>query len=166
MAAWHRRVRTGDLAPDMNVTPLVDIVLVLLIIFMVVAPRLEQDVQVDLPSIFNPDPEADASAEPIKLTVAKAGEYYLSEGDKLDLDAAITKLSDAHAAEPTRRLMLRADSKLTYGNVRDIFARAQKVGFPGIALMVGQRRRAGEPAPAIRPPAETAPQTPPPGAGG
>ena len=43
----------------MNVTPLVDVVLVLLIIFMVVAPQLEQDVQVNLPGIFNPDPDVE-----------------------------------------------------------------------------------------------------------
>ena len=57
MSAWRERIRIGDLSPDMNVTPLVDVVLVLLIIFMVVAPRLDQDVPVNLPGIFNPEEE-------------------------------------------------------------------------------------------------------------
>jgi biopolymer transport protein ExbD/biopolymer transport protein TolR len=127
----------------MNVTPLVDVVLVLLIIFMVVAPRLDQDVPVNLPGIFNPDPEVEVSAEPLKVTVAKAGEYYI-EDQKHDLDSAIAFLSDAHAVEPLRRLVLRADAGLTYGQVREIFGRAQQVGFPGIALMVGERHRDGE----------------------
>jgi biopolymer transport protein ExbD/biopolymer transport protein TolR len=140
----------------MNVTPLVDVVLVLLIIFMVVAPRLEQDVQVELPSIFNPDPDVQAAADPLKVTVARAGEYYIGE-QKYDLDGAIDELKTAHIVEPQRRLVLRADSKLTYGHVREIFGRAQEVGFPGIALMVGARHKPGEgpgepPAP---PPAET-----------
>jgi biopolymer transport protein TolR len=127
-------------APDINVTPLVDVVLVLLIIFMVVAPRLQQDVQVNLPGIFNPDPEVDSAVDPLKVTVAKAGEYYINEV-RYDLDGAIETLSAAHAADPERRLVLRADSALHYGNVREIFARAQKVGFPGIALMVGERHK-------------------------
>lgn len=124
----------------MNVTPLVDVVLVLLIIFMVVAPRMDQDVPVELPGIFNPDPEVDASAEPIKLTVAREGEYYV-EQEKYDLDGAIDVLSAAHAAEPLRRLVLRADSKLTYGHVRTVLARAQQVGFPGMSFLVGEKSR-------------------------
>jgi biopolymer transport protein ExbD len=127
----------------MNVTPLVDVVLVLLIIFMVVAPRLDQDVQVNLPGIYNPDPEVEMGAEPLKLSVAKAGEYYIDE-QKLDLEAAVAYLNDAHIVDPLRRLILRADAGLTYGQVREIFARAQQVGFPGISLMVGERHRDGQ----------------------
>jgi len=138
--------RRHAIRPDMNVTPLVDVVLVLLIIFMVVAPRMEQDVQVDLPGIFNPDPEVEATVDPLKVTVARTGEYYIND-QKYGLDDAIEVLSSEHAAEPLRRLLLRADAKLTYGHVREIFARAQKVGFPGIALMVGEKNRARPPAP-------------------
>jgi biopolymer transport protein TolR len=122
----------------MNVTPLVDVVLVLLIIFMVVAPQLERDVQVDLPGIFNPDPDTKADMEPLKVSVAKKGEYYV-EQDKLDLDAAIERLGAEHANDPTRRLVLRADEKLHYGDVRELLGRAQQVGFPGLALMVGEK---------------------------
>ena len=151
MAAWWRRTRkSGDIQPDMNVTPLVDVVLVLLIIFMVVAPRLEQDVQVDLPGIFNPDPEVDNSADPLKVTVAKAGEYYI-DSEKYDLDTTIELLSSEHASEPLRRLVLRADAKLPYGDVREIFARSQRVGFPGVALMVGERHRASSATPQAPP---------------
>ena len=139
MSASRSRGR-ADVRPDMNVTPLVDVVLVLLIIFMVVAPRLDQDVPVNLPGIFNPDPDVDASVEPLKVSVAKGGEYYLDER-KYDLDGVIGALSDAHAAEPLRRLVLRADAGLKYGQVRELFQRSQQVGFPGIALMVGERHQ-------------------------
>jgi biopolymer transport protein ExbD len=124
----------------MNVTPLVDVVLVLLIIFMVVAPRLEHDVQVNLPGVFNPDPELETTPAPLKVTVASDGEYYVDE-QRYDLDQVIDFLSNAHAEDPLRRLLLRADSNLNYGQVRVLFARAQQVGFPGIALMVGERHR-------------------------
>jgi len=143
----------------MNVTPLVDVVLVLLIIFMVVAPRMDQDVQVDLPGIFNPDPEMETSVDPLKVTVARSGEYYIND-KKYDLDDAIELLSSEHATEPLRRLVLRADAKLTYGQVREIFSRAQKVGFPGIALMVGERagHKTNPPAPAVAQEPATQPQ--------
>ena len=161
MAALHRkRVRLAGVLPDMNVTPLVDVVLVLLIIFMVVAPRLDQDVQVNLPGIFNPDPESDASAEPFKVSVAKVGEYYLDQ-QKYDLDGVIQQLSDRHANEPLRRLVLRADGKLKYGDVRTLFARAQSVGFPGIALMVGEKHKPGATEPSPQQQQQPQQQTPP-----
>ncbi len=135
-----RSAGAGGVRPDMNVTPLVDVVLVLLIIFMVVAPRLNQDVQVDLPGVFHPDPDVDANVDPLTVTVAGTGAFWIDE-TRYDLDGAIAHLRAAHAADPLRRLVLRADSKLRYGQVREIFRRAQQVGFPGIALMVGERHR-------------------------
>jgi biopolymer transport protein TolR len=144
---WRRQVSASGpqasqgVRPDINVTPLVDVVLVLLIIFMVVAPRMDQDVPVDLPGIFNPDPEVEIAMDSVKLSVAKAGEYFLDE-QQYDLEGVVAALAAEHAAEPLRRLVLRADSKLTYGNVREILARSQQVGFPGMSLMVGERHRA------------------------
>jgi biopolymer transport protein TolR len=151
----RKHART-DPKPDMNVTPLVDVVLVLLIIFMVVAPQLERDVQVELPGIFNPDPDAKTDVDPLKVSVAKRGEYYIDQ-EKLDLDAAIERLSAVHANDPTRRLVLRADEKLHYGDVREILARAQQVGFPGLAFMVGEKHKSG--ATNAPPPAATGPAT-------
>ena len=141
MSGVRRRSARGGIPPDITVTPLVDVVLVLLIIFMVVAPRMDQDVPVDLPGIFNPDPEVETSMDPVKLSVAKAGEYFIDE-QQYDLEGAIAALAAEHAAEPMRRLVLRADAKLTYKDVREILARSQQVGFPGMSLMVGERHRA------------------------
>ena len=138
------RRRLANVRPEMNVTPLVDVVLVLLIIFMVVAPRLEQDIQVDLPGVFNPDPEVEGAADPLKVTVTRSGQYYI-DSKRYELDEAIDLLSSEHAADPLRRLILRGDEGLEYGQIRQLFARAQKVGFPGIALMVGERHRHMEP---------------------
>ena len=146
------RKKTGAVTPDMNVTPLVDVVLVLLIIFMVVAPRLEQDVEVELPGVYNPDPETKQSADPLKITVAKAGEYYI-DSQKHDLDSAMEYLTMVRATDPYRRLVLRADSRLTYRDVRDIFGRVQELGFPGVGLMVGERHKAGEQPPPAQQPA-------------
>ncbi|MBI3783279.1 MAG: biopolymer transporter ExbD [Deltaproteobacteria bacterium] len=129
-----------DVQPDMNVTPLVDVVLVLLIIFMVVAPRMDQDVPVDLPGIFNVDPDVKASVDPLKITVAKGGAYHI-DGKEYDLQGATELLSAEHVADPYRRVVLRADAKLTFGDVRQLFAKVQDIGFPGLSLMVGERHR-------------------------
>ncbi len=139
---WTRQVSSEGVTPDINVTPLVDVVLVLLIIFMVVAPQMDQDLPVDLPGIFNPDPEVEAAMDPVKLSVAKAGEYFIND-QQYDLEGAIAALADEHAAEPLRRLVLRADAKLKYKDIREILARSQQVGFPGMSLMVGERHREG-----------------------
>jgi biopolymer transport protein ExbD/biopolymer transport protein TolR len=151
-----RKKKLGGVVPDMNVTPLVDVVLVLLIIFMVVAPQMEQDVQVELPGIFNPDPDVKV-ADPFKMSIDRAGEIYV-EQEKMDLDGAIAVLSAKHAEEPLRRLVLRADSKLPYRTVREVLARTQQVGFPGLSLMVGERAR---PAGAGGPPSPPQPEAEP-----
>lgn len=135
--------RLADVEPDMNVTPLVDIVLVLLIIFMVVAPRMNQDIQVDLPGIFNPDPDIKGTMDPLKVAIPKAGEYYIDD-QLYNLDGVAAYLNERHAAEPLRKLVLRADANLRYGEVRDIMARAQEIGFPGLSFLVGKRHKAGE----------------------
>jgi biopolymer transport protein ExbD/biopolymer transport protein TolR len=158
--AWRpRHVRAVE--PEINVTPLVDVVLVLLIIFMVVAPRMEQDIPVELPGIFNPDPDVEVSSPPVLVTVKRAGEYVI-DGQKYDLESAVAELSAEHSADPYRRLELRADTKLKYKDVRELYARVQQVGFPGMSLLVSHRYRGGEgpgaPASAEQPaPAENAP---------
>ena len=132
---------TGNVQPDMNVTPLVDVVLVLLIIFMVVAPRLDQDVPIDLPGMHNPDPET-KSFDPVKITIVNKDEYYYEE-NRLDFESLIQRLNDLHTTDPSRRLLLRADSKVGYGAVRQLLARCQEIGFPGMSLLVGERAQRG-----------------------
>lgn len=133
-ARLGRYAPDGGVRPTINVTPLVDVVLVLLIIFMVVIPQLDQDVQVDLPSIFNPDPDA-ARGEPFKVHVKKAGEYHF-KGQVYDLDGVTNVLEAEHAANPTRRIVLRADGALPYGDLRGLQNRLREVGFPGMSFGV------------------------------
>ncbi len=139
---WRRRVRQDVVRPDINVTPLVDVVLVLLIIFMVVTPALQQDVPLDLPGVFNPDPESQSVMDPIKVSMPRAGDYRL-DGERYDLDGLTRELIDRHMSEPERRLVLRGDQKLPYADVRAVMGRLQQIGFPGINFMVGERHRSG-----------------------
>ena len=139
---WRDRIRARAVQPDMNVTPLVDVVLVLLIIFMVVAPQLQRDIQVNLPGIFNPDPDVEANVDAIKVTLNAPGQFHVDE-DQYDLDGVIQFLSDQHQQDPLRRLVLRADSGLKYGQIREFMARSQQIGFPGVNFMVGEKAKDG-----------------------
>ncbi len=132
---------TGDsgVRPSINVTPLVDVVLVLLIIFMVVIPQLDQDLPVDLPSIFNADPDV-KTGEPFKVQIKKAGEYHFN-GQPYDLESLVNILEAQHAAQPLKRLVLRADGALNYGDVRLLQNRLREVGFPGMAFGVNVKHR-------------------------
>ena len=129
--------------PVMNVTPLVDVVLVLLIIFMVVIPMMEQAAQVELPSITNVDQEARGRADPFTLTVDSRGRLFLEDVPMGSEDLEVS-LRRANRAEPHRRLVLRADQQSRYGDVRGLFHLCQRVGFPGVSLRVNQRSEDSE----------------------
>jgi biopolymer transport protein ExbD len=117
----------------MNVTPLVDVVLVLLIIFMVILPAAVSDRNLELAKIQNPDEERKGEPEPYVLSIDADGRLYLD-----DYGVAKAQLADhlraANAKDPTKRLVLRGDYRLTYAKVRDVLAVVQQVGFPGVAL--------------------------------
>ena len=97
----------GRAKPAMNVTPLVDIVLVLLIIFMVVLPNQEKGAAVEVPTIAHGEEDPD-EGEPIILSIDDQGRMYL-DAQRLDDETFTAALDQAHAAEPERKLMLRAD---------------------------------------------------------
>lgn len=121
--------------PEMNVTPLVDVVLVLLIIFMIVIPA-SQGVQVEYPAIENPDEEsAEDAVEPIVLSINSRGTFFLDQG-MVPEDELETHLVSAHRQNPQARLVLRGDRGVQYVQAREAFAVAQSVGFPGISLRV------------------------------
>jgi biopolymer transport protein TolR len=139
MAGTARRLRRSGATPEINVTPLVDVVLVLLIIFMVIAPQLEAGERVELPGIENADRKS--KLESLTLTVTASGRMLL-EKEPLTAATLDGALADAHAREPDRRLVLKADRGVKYGTMRDLFARADRVGFRGVALMVDEKSKA------------------------
>ncbi|MAQ17983.1 MAG: biopolymer transporter ExbD [Sandaracinus sp.] len=124
----------GRAKPAMNVTPLVDIVLVLLIIFMVVLPNQEKGAAVEVPTIAHGEEDPD-EGEPIILSIDDQGRMYL-DAQRLDDETFTAALDQAHAAEPERKLMLRADRDVKYARIRALFAIAQDIGFPGVMMRV------------------------------
>jgi biopolymer transport protein ExbD len=125
--------------PVMNVTPLVDVVLVLLIIFMVVIPMMEKSAHVELPSIFNVDPEAKGKTDPFTLSLTADGSMFF-EQEQLDPDHFMARLRDANDREPHRRLVLRADRFAHYSDVRKLFKVLQEIGFPGVSMRANERK--------------------------
>jgi biopolymer transport protein ExbD len=121
----------------MNVTPLVDVVLVLLIIFMVVVPLMEKNAKVDLPGIFNVDPERKGGLDPYTLSLTRDGATYF-EQERLGPDDFETKLRAANERDKKKRLILRADREANYGDVRRLLSMVQSIGFPGISLRVNE----------------------------
>src|SRR5829696_753620 len=131
--------RRPQLEPEMNVTPLVDVVLVLLIIFMVIAPQMEHGQRVELPGVFQPDPKSKSKLDPITVTMAASGSLFLEKEPVTDLAALRERLTTIHGTEPERRVVIKGDSSLAYGKMREAFATCQDIGFAGVSLMVSQR---------------------------
>ncbi len=132
--------RTGarKITPQMNVTPLVDVVLVLLIIFMVVIPAMEQGLDIEVPGIVHADDEEESSVDPFVLSVAADGAMYF-ENTPLPPAELERFLRAANRREPRRRLVLRGDRTVRYREVRALLAIVQNIGFPGVSLRVNQR---------------------------
>lgn len=127
----------------MNVTPLVDVCLVLLIIFMVVIPRMLEQVPVDLPGVNNPDPKFKNRFEPMKITVNKAGHIYLDDQQYANTETLASALAQLHAETPERRLLLKGDASLEFGKLRPVLDKAQDLGFKGTGLVVGAKHTSG-----------------------
>jgi len=138
---------------EINVTPLVDVMLVLLIIFMVTAPLMTAGVQVDLPKT-NARP-LNQDSEPITVSLNAEGKIYLQE-DVIETPELVAKLQAASQNNPERRIFVRADKNLSYGRVMEVMGVINQGGFTKVALL-GEQSGGPPPAsgaaPAGRPPA-------------
>src|SRR6478609_5639630 len=90
---------SGGVRSEINITPLVDVVLVLLIIFMVVTPQLEAGESVDLPGVFNADAKAKSKLDPITVTYSSSGKYFI-EKEPLQEHELLPRLEREHGARP------------------------------------------------------------------
>jgi biopolymer transport protein ExbD len=137
MASLSRKGKRA-IAPHMNVTPLVDVVLVLLIIFMVVIPAMEKGLNIEVPGIVNADAEDENAVDPFVLSVTANGRMYF-ENTPMPPERFEAFLREANRREPRRRLVLRGDRAVEYRHVRSLLAIVQDIGFPGVSLRVNQR---------------------------
>jgi biopolymer transport protein ExbD len=129
--------KKGGVKSDINVTPLVDVVLVLLIIFMVVTPLLQRGKDVNLPKANVEDEEK--KSDPLVLSVTADGKTWV-ESTAVDEANIETKVAEALRKEPGRKVMLKGDDKLTVADVRKVMARARAGGARGVALAVQEKK--------------------------
>ncbi len=131
--------KSKGVKPIINVTPLVDVVLVLLIIFMVIIPNMQDGKPIEMINVFNPDKDSEDKDEPLTITIDRA-EGYVVDKQELPRALAIAELQQVYARSPKRKLLIRADAKLPYAKVREFFKEVQNIGFGGVALAVGTQR--------------------------
>ncbi len=124
--------KSGGAMSDINVTPLVDVMLVLLIIFMVTAPILQQGVQIDLPKV-SAGPLQGAE-EQLVVNVGKTGQVYLND-TPMTLDQLTQKLRAIAAARPDRQLYVRADQAVPYGQVMRAMGAVRDAGLTKVGLV-------------------------------
>jgi biopolymer transport protein ExbD len=130
-----------EISPNINVTPLVDVCLVLLIIFMVVIPRMLEEIPVTLPGVFNPDPKVKYKQEPMKISITADGQYFMDDQQQQSVDALGNALALLHNENPDRRLLINADASLEFVKIRPVLDKAQDLGFQGTGFMVGAKHR-------------------------
>jgi biopolymer transport protein ExbD len=118
---------------DINVTPLVDVCLVLLIIFMVVTPLLMEGKPVQLPQTGNPNPMPEGTKQ-VDVAIMVDGSVHV--GDTWIPDKAQLKgrLADIYTATPDKDVVIKADRRVKYREVRDVMRIINEAGFTGVGL--------------------------------
>ena len=127
--------------PEINITPLVDVVLVLLIIFMVIAPALNEGAQIELPKVLTPDPKP-RDISPITLLVLDDGTTLVND-KPVPAQGLAAALTQAHEQDPNRSLLFKSDQNTKYKRVREAFATVQSIGFKGVRLKVTEKKELG-----------------------
>jgi biopolymer transport protein ExbD/biopolymer transport protein TolR len=144
--------RKMDVTSDINVTPMVDVMLVLLVIFMVVTPMLQKGVSVDLAQTDNPVRMADADKEDALLVgVMRDGTIFFGS-DKVTADQLTEKMKDRLANRADKRVFIKADARAKYGNVVEVVDNIRSAGVDQVGLLTEQRKTGTPPTPPPAPP--------------
>ena len=126
------RTKGADPMSDINVTPLVDVMLVLVVIFILTAPLLATSIRLDLPHTDAAQPQTPPQF--VTLVVDKTGQTFLND-QPLDLAVLATRLAETAADKPDTEIQLRADAAVPYGRVVEVMGVAQKAGLNRIGFL-------------------------------
>ena len=130
----------GGPTADMNVTPLIDVLLVLLIIFMVITPMLQKGVSVDMAKVNNPVPMPDADKEDALLvSVMRDGKIYFGT-DVVTADSLTQKVKDRLANRVDKRVFIKSDARAKYGSVVDVVDNVRSAGVDDVGLLTEQNK--------------------------
>jgi TolR protein len=147
--------RTGSYNSDINVTPMVDVMLVLLIIFMVITPMLQKGVNVDLAKTKNPIAMEDADKEDaILVAIERDGQIYF-DTEKINSPAELTtKVQDKLSNRQDKKIYIKADGRARYGTVVEVVDDVRAAGVDQVGLLTEQIQKPGQ---GNAPPPPTAP---------
>ncbi len=125
---------------DINVTPMVDVMLVLLIIFMVITPMLQKGISVDMAKVNNPTPMQDADKEDALLvSVMRDGTIYFGS-DKVAADSLTGKVKDRLSNRTSKEVYLKADARAHFGKVVEVVDAVRAAGVDDLGLLTDQRK--------------------------
>lgn len=136
----RRSARRGRLS-EINVTPFVDVMLVLLIVFMVTAPLLTVSIPIELPK--TEAKQSAAESDPLSITVLANGDVYLQESKVQSLDDLVPHLRAISREGYDRQIYIRGDEHTPYGAMADVLARISAAGFRKIQLVTDTRDTPG-----------------------
>jgi len=126
------------------VVPYIDVMLVLLVIFMITAPMLNQGVEVSLPKLTSDPIDVKKDAEPLIVSVDSNGAYYLASGETPKTPLALAELRDrvakVIAQRPGAEVLLRGDQHVAYGAVVELMGALQEAGATNLGLITEKPR--------------------------
>ena len=122
----------GRLMSEINVTPMVDVMLVLLIIFMITSPMLVAGIEVDLPETKSAP--ISGQDKPLVIFINKKGEIFITE-TKIPAGELVAKLGNITQEKKDTRIFVRGDKNLSYGKIVEIMAEIHNAGFTKVALI-------------------------------
>ena len=134
---------------NINVTPMVDVMLVLLIIFMVITPMLQKGVSVDLAKVNNPEQMPDADKEDaLIVAVMRDGKIFFGN-DQIAPDQLAPRVKDRIANRVDKRVYIRADARARYGSVVEVVDNVRSAGVDQLGLLTDQRKNTNTPPPTV-----------------
>jgi biopolymer transport protein TolR len=139
--ALAKRNEGSKVNSNINVTPLVDVMLVLLIIFMVITPMLQHGVSVDMAKTNNPVDMPDADKEDALLVAVQRDGSIFFGNDRLTADQLTQKVKDRLANKVEKRVFIRADARAKYGSVVEVVDNVRSAGVDQLGLLTEQRKQ-------------------------
>ena len=137
--ATKRRPK-GQVRTEINVTPLVDVVLVLLIIFMVITPMIVRGVSVDLPITANHDRKNDDNKDLI-VSINSSGDIYVN-ADKISVDRLTAAVQEERRRYPDKGVFLKADHRIRYGTARATMEAINRAGVEDVQIGTDEQKSA------------------------
>ena len=147
-----KKTTTLGAVADINVTPMVDVMLVLLIIFMVVTPMLQHGVTVDMAKVNNPEQMPDADKEDALLVaVMRDGKVFFGT-DPIQVADLTQKIKDRLASRTDKRVFIKADARAKFGSFVEVVDNVRAAGVDQLGLLTDQKKSG-----ALTPPPSSAP---------